>query len=305
LTRTPDEGALVRSATPIVPVPTETGAPKPALDRALPTRSSLRLAAELEAAQRSKATKRPLRGVATAAVMTVTAGLFGTLALPAFASTPGEGDAAATTALTQIRTSEAQDLAVGDVTSADVSRDGYGATSQATLDAAAAAEAKRVADEEAARATAAAEAQRAANAEQFSSYTGPTAKDYAASTTAAAPAPAPAAGAQSSVFATAQQYIGTPYVFGGATPAGFDCSGFVMFVMAQHGVSLPHSVTGQDRLGTPISAAEARPGDVVIFNDGSHNGFYAGNGQILDAPKPGDSVRQRAIWSSAVHYVRF
>lgn len=292
----------MRAATPTAAVQTEPGAPKPALDRGLPTRSSLRLAAELEAARRTRATRRPLRGVATAAVMTVTAGLFGTLALPAFASTPDAGDASSTTALTQIRTSDAQSLAVGDVAGADVSRDGYDATSQATLDAATAAEAQRVAAE----ATAAAEAQRAANAEQFSSYTGPTAEDYAASTAPAAPAaPAPPLGAQSSIFATAQQYIGTPYVFGGSTPAGFDCSGFVMFVMAQHGVSLPHSVTGQDRLGTRISAAEARPGDVVIFDDGSHNGFYAGNGQILDAPKPGDSVRQRAIWSSAVHYVRF
>ena len=119
MTRNHDEVALVRAAAPAAAVQTETGAPKPALDRALPTRSSLRLAAELEAAQRARATKRPLRGIATAAVMTVTAGLFGTLALPAFASTPGEGDAASTTALTQIRTSDAQSLAVGDVTGAD------------------------------------------------------------------------------------------------------------------------------------------------------------------------------------------
>ena len=110
---------------------------------------------------------------------------------------------------------------------------------------------------------------------------------------------------QAAVYQAALQYVGTPYVFGGATPAGFDCSGFIMYVYAKFGVSLPHSVPRQGALGTTISAAEARPGDVVVFNDGSHDGFYAGNGMILDAPKPGGSVSVRPLWTSAVHYVRF
>ncbi|WP_314102095.1 C40 family peptidase, partial [uncultured Frigoribacterium sp.] len=110
---------------------------------------------------------------------------------------------------------------------------------------------------------------------------------------------------QAAVYQAALQYVGTPYVFGGATPAGFDCSGFIMYVYAKFGVSLPHSVGSQAALGATISASEARPGDVVVFNDGSHDGFYAGNGMILDAPKPGGSVSVRPLWSSAVHYVRY
>ena len=93
-----------------------------------------------------------------------------------------------------------------------------------------------------------------------------------------------------------------PYVFGGANPSGFDCSGFIMFVYAQYGVNLPHSVHAQDGIGTPISQADAQPGDVVVFNDDSHDGFYAGNGMILHAPYPGARVRVQKLWTSDVHF---
>ena len=87
------------------------------------------------------------------------------------------------------------------------------------------------------------------------------------------------------MFSVAQQYIGTPYVYGGASPAGFDCSGYVMFVYAQFGISLPHSVSGQAAMGKRISIADAQPGDIVIMS--GHDGFYAGNGNIMDAPDTG------------------
>ncbi|GAA0962725.1 hypothetical protein FFA01_04810 [Frigoribacterium faeni] len=240
--------------------------------------------------------------------MTLTAGLFGTMALPAFAQTPASTDAGstATAAISQSRTADAQTVSVADgVAAADTGRDGYTATSQATLDQAAAAAAEAVQRE----------AERAELAEQYASYTGPTASDYVASTTDASASTGTAAATGTTatpgefsldaVYQTALQYLGTPYVYGGATPAGFDCSGFIMFVYAQYGISLPHSVPAQGALGTPISAAEAQPGDVIIFNDGSHDGFYAGNGMILDAPKPGGVVSVRPLWTSAVHYVRF
>ena len=75
-------------------------------------------------------------------------------------------------------------------------------------------------------------------------------------------------------------------------PAGFDCSGFVMYVYAQFGVSMPHSSAGQGAMGTRISEADAQPGDLVIM--AGHDGFYAGNGMILHAPYEGASVRVAA-----------
>jgi cell wall-associated NlpC family hydrolase len=109
----------------------------------------------------------------------------------------------------------------------------------------------------------------------------------------------------SAVFATAQRYRGVPYVYGGDTPAGFDCSGFVRWVYGQFGISLPHSVSAQGWIGTRISAADARPGDVIVLSDGSHDGFYAGPGMILDAPEPGKVVQIRPIWTSSYYVVRF
>ena len=268
----------------------------------LPTRSSLRRAQAAAAAPAARSGRPSVkRSVVSVTVMTLTAGLIGTMALPAFASNPGAANGPSVGASsTAASTSHAQNVAVGDdVALADATRDGYTATSQEDLNAAALASQR--------------EAERAALAASYASYTGPTAAENvaAASSTGSASASAtgtvatPGAFSLSAVYNTALQYVGTPYVFGGATPAGFDCSGFVMYVYSQYGISLPHSVTRQGALGTPISAAEAQPGDVVIFNDGSHDGFYAGNGMILDAPKPGGFVSVRPLWTSAVHYVRF
>ncbi len=106
------------------------------------------------------------------------------------------------------------------------------------------------------------------------------------------------------VVQVALQYQGTPYRYGGDTPAGFDCSGFVQYVYAQFGVALPHGVRGQAAAGTPISLADARPGDLVIFSDMSHDGIYMGGGQILDAPYPGKTVSVRPLWTDSYYIVR-
>ena len=96
----------------------------------------------------------------------------------------------------------------------------------------------------------------------------------------------------SDIAATAKQYLGTGYVYGGASPRGFDCSGFTMYVSSQHGYSLPHSATSQwqSGLGTRVySISELQPGDLVFFNDPSRNagkacshaGIYTGDGQFI------------------------
>ena len=96
----------------------------------------------------------------------------------------------------------------------------------------------------------------------------------------------------SDIAATAKQYLGTGYVYGGASPRGFDCSGFTMYVYSQHGYSLPHSATSQwqSGLGTRVySISDLQPGDLVFFNDPSRNagkacshaGIYTGDGQFI------------------------
>ena len=97
----------------------------------------------------------------------------------------------------------------------------------------------------------------------------------------------------SSVVSLAQQYLGVRYVYGGASPKGFDCSGFTMYIMKQYGYNLPHTATGQwlSGVGTKVTFSEMMPGDLVFFCDPSrslgkacsHVGIYVGNGQFIHA----------------------
>ncbi len=120
----------------------------------------------------------------------------------------------------------------------------------------------------------------------------------------AAPAPAPAA-AFSSVVDFAMQFVGTDYVWGGTSPKGFDCSGFVMYVYKQFGLSLPHSSAGQYNtsygavVGDP---SELMPGDIVFFVNTykrgiSHVGIYVGGGSVVQALSPGRGVGVASISS--------
>jgi cell wall-associated NlpC family hydrolase len=93
------------------------------------------------------------------------------------------------------------------------------------------------------------------------------------------------------VVGIAMQYLGVPYVWGGSSPRGFDCSGFVMYVFAQIGVSLPHSSYAMFNMGTPVSISQLQPGDLVFFSGASHMGIYIGGGQFIHAPHTGDVVK--------------
>jgi peptidoglycan DL-endopeptidase CwlO len=87
----------------------------------------------------------------------------------------------------------------------------------------------------------------------------------------------------------ALRYLGVPYVYGGASPSGFDCSGLVMYVYAQLGISLPHYTVAQWNATQPVSSPA--PGDLVFFNGLGHVGIYLGGGKFVNAPHTGSVVR--------------
>ncbi len=246
-----------------------TGRPEPRArrtDRAAP-RPDRQAGTHRSAAVVVRRSKR--RTVLSAVVMVFAAGLIATIALPSYTLTKAN----AATAHTKLLNTQSQNIGSNGAKLAVPTRDAFSATSAAEL-------------------------KRKQLAKAYAAYTGPTAAQYLSN-------PAHPSFSLSAVYETALKYRGVPYVFGGADPSGFDCSGFVMFVYAQFGISLPHSVHLQDGIGTQISESAAQPGDIVVFNDDSHDGFYAGNGEILHAPYAGASVRVQPLWSSDVHYIRF
>jgi cell wall-associated NlpC family hydrolase len=91
--------------------------------------------------------------------------------------------------------------------------------------------------------------------------------------------------------AIAMQYLGVPYVWGGADPSGFDCSGFTMYVWGQVGVSLPHNAAAQYGYGSPVPRDALEPGDLVFFDVLVHVGIYVGKNAFIHSPHTGDVVR--------------
>ncbi|WP_183084937.1 C40 family peptidase [Mycetocola manganoxydans] len=218
----------------------------------------------------------------TAIMALVVPGLFATVALPAYAFSPIEENAAGSSTLQSLKESGAQSLSVdAGVTANAVARDGYSATTEAEL--------------ATARAAAEAEARRATFVSTQKTFAGPSAEDHLAN-------PSYPSFSLDQVFAVALQYQGVPYVYGGATPAGFDCSGFVKYVYAQFGINMPHSSTAQGNMGTRISVADAVPGDLVV--SAGHIGFYAGNNMILHASRPGTPLRIGPIYADNWWIVR-
>ncbi len=105
---------------------------------------------------------------------------------------------------------------------------------------------------------------------------------------------APTGAGRSAVIATAQKYMGVPYVWGGETPAGFDCSGFTQYVMKQNGIVIPRTAADQYAAGTPVDKADLRVGDLVFFTTykpgASHVGFYMGDGKFIHASSAAKKV---------------
>ena len=110
-------------------------------------------------------------------------------------------------------------------------------------------------------------------------------------------APAPDA-RYGGVVGIAMQFLGVPYVWGGASPSGFDCSGLIMYSFAQMGVSLPHHAASQYGMGVPVSRDQLQAGDLVFFNGLGHAGIYIGGGQFIHAPHSGDVVKISSLSDS-------
>jgi cell wall-associated NlpC family hydrolase len=108
------------------------------------------------------------------------------------------------------------------------------------------------------------------------------------------------------LVAKAQTQLGTPYVWGGENPGGFDCSGLIQWTYKQFGVDLPRVSRDQAKAGREVSAAEARPGDLVFFDRKTidHIGMYAGDGKWVVAPKTGDVVKMQSVDLSKATTIR-
>lgn len=132
---------------------------------------------------------------------------------------------------------------------------------------------------------------------------------------APAPAPQPApvhhssGGSGWSIVSVASKYLGVPYVWGGTSPSGFDCSGFVWYVYQRAGMPIPRDMWGQLQSGTRVSRSDLEPGDIVFFAGTyeaglSHDGIYIGGGRFINAVDYGIGVAVRSLnssyWSS--HY---
>ena len=231
------------------------------------------------AAAPAPASSRRLRpGWLNIAVMAVAIpAIFCTVALPAYAATqPAKDDGAVATAKLQALRETGAQTELVDAAALNVStRDSYSATSAEALQRA---------------------QLKAAMAARAATYSGPSVRQLLAN-------PPYPSFSLAAVVQVAEQYQGVPYVYGGSTPAGFDCSGFTAYVYAQFGVSLPHSSAAQGRL-PQIAPSAAVPGDLIIFDGGSHVGIYLGGDLMIHAPYPGRTVSIQQIYSTNHYFVR-
>ncbi|MDY3127843.1 MAG: NlpC/P60 family protein [Corynebacterium sp.] len=131
----------------------------------------------------------------------------------------------------------------------------------------------------------------------------------AAASAQAAPAPAaaPAKSKGEAIVAAARTKIGSPYGWGSAGPASFDCSGLTSWAYSQVGISIPRTSQAQAAQGTRVAISDLQPGDIVAFYGGaSHVGIYVGNGKIIDSLNTGSTVQERPLNYMPIHSaVRF
>lgn len=132
--------------------------------------------------------------------------------------------------------------------------------------------------------------------------TGPDGVTDPTTTTAAAPPVVLPAG-HPDAATIALRYLGVPYLWGGESPKGFDCSGLVAYVYAQLGITLPHYAAAQYQLGVGVPRDQLQPGDLVFFDALDHVGIYIGGGQFVHAPHTGDVVKITTLDAYGGSYV--
>ncbi|HEY4018565.1 MAG TPA: NlpC/P60 family protein [Pseudonocardiaceae bacterium] len=107
-------------------------------------------------------------------------------------------------------------------------------------------------------------------------------------------------GAAGVAIQAAEAEIGVPYVWGGASPSGFDCSGLMLWAWAKAGISLPHSSEAQSTMGVEVPLSQLQPGDLIFFGSPIHHvGMYVGNGDMINAPDTGQTVKIEPIFGGA------
>ncbi|AYG03694.1 C40 family peptidase [Gryllotalpicola protaetiae] len=114
-------------------------------------------------------------------------------------------------------------------------------------------------------------------------------------------------GQRLAIVGAALSYLGTPYVLGGASHSGIDCSGLVLEAYQAVGMSFDHIVSAEDRAGHEVSAADAKPGDLIVFDNQKHIAVYLGNGELVAAREPGTRVQIEPVskWSGiGYHFTR-
>lgn len=218
--------------------------------------------------------KPPLRkreSFKTSLVLTFTAGVIATVALPAYAYSPA---VTALSGFTDGTGSDAQTINLIRETAINYERGSLGMMNAADLE-------------------------RMNNRNNYLSYKGLTAVELAMS-------PNYVDLNSDDIMKVAAKYVGVPYILGGELPTGLDCSGYTRLVFAEFGILLPHSVVAQsyDPRVRRIPRSEARPGDLVIMKNLSHEGIYAGSGMFYHAPRPGDRVKLAPIFTDNYYIAR-
>jgi cell wall-associated NlpC family hydrolase len=241
------------------------------------------------------------RGLASAFVMTLAAGLIATMALPAYAF--GNGNAGFDAKVSAVAAGDVQTLTVDDASAAlAVSRDAYQAPTLEELEAARQAAAAAVA---ATQAAAQAAAQAALAAETPATQAATDDSEAASAPTSGTFAVNPPSGPYSgqAVVDFAEQFVGVvPYSAGASPEEGFGCDGLTQYVFGQFGIYLPRIVGNQAAMGIRIAPEDAQPGDLVVWPM-YHVGIYDGAGGVIDSPDWGRYVSHRALWGS-YYFVR-